>query len=312
MAAPKQPNAVAMDATVRAEGAQGGIAGMTFLQILVLASVQGLCELLPVSSSAHVIIAEKLMGLDPTAPEMTLLLVMLHTGTMLAVIIFFWRSWRARYFASFQLFRQFAACVIAATGLTGVVGLALMLLIERVILRGSPNAEIESLFGNVYVIASGLAAVGVMIILSGRRSLANDSRLLGMRQAAWIGAVQGLCLPFRGFSRSGATISTGLFLGVAKGPVEEFSFALAVVLTPAAIAKEAYRLFKAQEAALSSAAGLFGLGWPSLLGMLLSFVAGLVALRWLSRWLESGRWQYFGYYCLFAAGAVLAVDQFLR
>jgi undecaprenyl-diphosphatase len=60
---------------------------MTILQILVLAMVQGVCELLPVSSSAHVILAEELMGLDPTAPEMTLLLVMLHTGTMLAVIV---------------------------------------------------------------------------------------------------------------------------------------------------------------------------------------------------------------------------------
>jgi undecaprenyl-diphosphatase len=62
---------------------------MTFLKILMLAVVQGVCELLPVSSSAHVIVAERLMGFDPSAPEMTLLLVMLHTGTMLAVIVYF-------------------------------------------------------------------------------------------------------------------------------------------------------------------------------------------------------------------------------
>ena len=60
---------------------------MTLLQILGLAVIQGAAELLPVSSSAHVIVAEKLMGLDPTSPEMTLLLVMLHTGTMFAVIV---------------------------------------------------------------------------------------------------------------------------------------------------------------------------------------------------------------------------------
>lgn len=63
---------------------------MNVLQIFLLAVVQGFAELLPVSSSAHVIVAERLMGLDPTAPEMTLLLVMLHTGTMLAVILYFW------------------------------------------------------------------------------------------------------------------------------------------------------------------------------------------------------------------------------
>jgi undecaprenyl-diphosphatase len=285
---------------------------MTFWSILVLAVVQGVGELLPVSSSAHVILAEKLMGLDPTSPDMTLLLVMLHTGTMLAVIVYFWRAWRERYFASSRLFWQFAARVTVATGLTGVIGLALMLFIERVILRGSARAELEYLFGNAYVIAAGLATVGVMILLSARQPASNGSRLLGAREAAWIGAVQGLCLPFRGFSRSGATISTGLFLGLAKERVEEFSFALAVVLTPAVIVKEGYRLWKTHETALTDAGTLVSLGWPSLLGMLMSFAAGLIALRWLSRWLERGRWHFFGYYCLLAAVAVLVVEQFLR
>ena len=73
---------------------------MTVVQILLLGLVQGVAELLPISSSAHVIAAEKLMGLDPTAPQMTFLLVMLHTGTMFAVIAYFWSSWRARYFSS--------------------------------------------------------------------------------------------------------------------------------------------------------------------------------------------------------------------
>ena len=285
---------------------------MTAVQILALALVQGFCELLPVSSSAHVIVAEKLMGLDPTAPEMTLLLVMLHTGTMLAAIIYFWPAWRERYLASSTLFWQFAARVSVATGLTAVIGLALMLLIERVILRGSAHAEIEYLFGNAYLIAAGLAVVGVMIIVSAKQSRPSEFRLLGLREAGWIGAVQGLCLPFRGFSRSGATISAGLFLGLTKERVEEFSFALAVVLTPAVILKEAYRLWKAQQAGLADAAYLFSIAWPSLLGMLLSFAAGVLALRWLSRWLERGRWHFFGYYCLLASVAMLFVHQFAQ
>ena len=77
---------------------------MNFLKILILAVVQGACELLPVSSSAHVIIAEKLMNMDPSSPAMTLLLVMLHTGTMFAVIVFFWSAWREHYFASAAVF----------------------------------------------------------------------------------------------------------------------------------------------------------------------------------------------------------------
>ena len=283
---------------------------MTFAEILVLAVVQGFCELLPVSSSAHVIVAEKLMGLDPTAPEMTLLLVMLHTGTMLAVMVYFWGAWREAYFSSLSAFWRFAKQVAIATTLTGAVGLALMLFIERVVLRASAHAEIETLFGNVYVIAAALVAVGVMIVLSARQP-ADESRRLGSREAAWIGAVQGLCLPFRGFSRSGATISTGLFLGLRKTRVEEFSFALAVVLTPAVVLKESYRLLKAHESSLTQPADLLNLALPSLAGMALSFAAGLVALRWLSRWLEHGRWQLFGYYCLVAAAMVLVIDQLL-
>lgn len=285
---------------------------LTFWNILLLALVQGAAELLPVSSSAHVILAEKLMGLDPTAPQMTLLLVMLHTGTMFAVIAYFWRVWRERYFSSAAAFWQTAKLVTVATALTGIVGLALMLLIERVVMRGSAHAEVEQLFGNTYVIAAGLAAVGVMIILSGRRQRALVEGPLGLGDSAWIGAIQGLCLPFRGFSRSGATISTGLFLGGDKERVEEFSFALAVILTPVVIVKEGYRLWKTYQGSIPYAGGFFDLTWPSMAGMLFSFAAGLVALRWLSRWLERGRWRLFGYYCLFAAVSVLAVDRILQ
>ncbi len=281
---------------------------MTIFQILVLAVIQGACELLPVSSSAHVIVAEKLMRLDPTAPEMTFLLVMLHTGTMFAVIVYFWRAWRNRYFASARVFWGAAKLIALATALTGVVGLTLMLLIERVVLRGSAHAEVESLFGNSYLIAAGLAAVGLMIALSGRQeTISREEAAPGRVGAAWIGVVQGLCLPFRGFSRSGATISTGLFLRLDRTRVEEFSFALAVVLTPAVIAREGYRLLRADTAFVTTAGSLFHLVLPSLLGMVFSFLAGLAALRWLSRWLEHGRWHWFGYYCLVAAVVVLAI-----
>jgi undecaprenyl-diphosphatase len=285
---------------------------MTFMSILVLAVVQGVCELLPVSSSAHVVLAEKLMGIDPTTPEMTLLLVMLHTGTMLAVIVYFWKAWKERYFASSVVFWQSVKLVTVATALTGVIGVALMLFIERVVLSGSGHAEIEYLFGNAYVISTGLAAVGVMIILSARRTSADALRQLDVQQSAWIGAVQGLCLPFRGFSRSGATISAGLFLGLDKVRAEEFSFALAVVLTPAVVVKEGYRLLKAHAGSPMLADNLLNVAWPSLAGMALSFVAGLIALKWLSRWLEHGRWHYFGYYCLAASVTVLVADQILR
>jgi undecaprenyl-diphosphatase len=134
----------------------------------------------------------------------------------------------------------------------------------------------------------------------------NQARDIGVYEAAWIGGVQGLCLPFRGFSRSGATISTGLLLGTLRSRVEEFSFALAVIITPPAIARYVHRLMKAAAESGQPAVSwdMFG---PSLLGMVAAFGAGLLALRWLSRWLEKGRWYLFGIYCLAAATVVFGL-----
>ena len=281
------------------------------IKIFILAIVQGFCELLPVSSSAHVIVAEKLMGLDPTTPTMTFLLVMLHTGTMLAVIGYFWNTWRTRYFSSAAAFWPFARNLVLSTGCTGVVGFGLLLLIERVILRGEAKAEVEQLFGNLTLIAVALATVGVMIIVSGRRAAAANRRQpIDTMDAIWIGVVQGLCLPFRGFSRSGSTISTGLFRGLQKELLENYSFALAVILTPPVIAREGYRLLAHQQS-LALAGDTVALFWPSLIGMVMSFAAGWLSLKWLSRWLEHGRWHLFGYYCLFAAAAVFTVGKLL-
>ncbi len=279
---------------------------LSFVQILVLALIQGAAELLPVSSSAHVIVAEKLMGLDPSSPDMTMLLVLLHTGTMFAVIAYFWKDWQRNYFSSPAKLRSFAILVLIATACTGVVGLGMKVVIEKVFLHGAEHAEVEALFANLPLMAGSLAAVGVLIIIAGLREDKTPSKgEIEPAQAVWIGIVQGLCLPFRGFSRSGSTISTGLLLGLPKKALEEFSFALAVVLTPAIILQEAHRLLKEQLP--GSHVSLGHLLAPGLIGMVFSFLAGLLALKWLSRWLEGGRWKFFGIYCLVAATVVLAI-----
>jgi undecaprenyl-diphosphatase len=277
---------------------------MSILDVVVLAVVQGLAELLPVSSSAHVVVAEKLLGLDPSSPPMTLLLVMLHTGTMFAVIVYFWRQWRQAYFSSAMAFKSVALRLILATAITAVVGEIIIKIIEKTVLRGAAHSEIENLFSHLEFIAPALAAAGVLIVIAGLRGRgmhggAAAAAELSVRDAGLIGMVQGLCLPFRGFSRSGATISTGMLLGVEKPRAERFSFALAVVLTPPVVMREVWRLLQAPPAS-----GLASVALSSLLGAVLAFLAGLVALRWLSRWLENGRWHLFGIYCLLAAAGV--------
>jgi undecaprenyl-diphosphatase len=286
---------------------------MSIFHVIILAIVQGLAELLPVSSSAHVVVAEKLLGLDPSTPQMTLLLVMLHTGTMFAVIVYFWSQWKRTFFSSRDAFNRFAIRAIWASFLTALIGYPIIKVIEKTAFKGLPKAEIELLFGRLDLIAPALFAAGLIILLAGlmeKRRMGAHDRVYGdsvtMRQAGWMGAIQGLCLPFRGFSRSGATISIGMLTGASKERAERFSFALAVILTPAAIGKEALRLLNETHAAklAGSPIDLHASVVMSLLGMVFAFLAGLIALKWLSSWLEEGRWYLFGIYCLVASVVV--------
>ena len=307
---------------------------MPLLKVLILAIIQGLAELLPVSSSAHVVVAEKLMGLDPSSPEMTLVLVMLHTGTMFAVIAFFWKQWKRTFFVSSDAFKRFVVRAIWATALTAVIGYPIIHVIEHmhghpvpVATSASPvvpcsygKGDIEQLFSRLDLIAPALLAAGILILIAGmkergkspvanlsyERAASRSGENVTFKQAGWMGAVQGLCLPFRGFSRSGATISTGLLTGAARNRAERFSFALAVILTPPAVAREAWRVARAAHDATPGcqAVGLHDAVAVSVIGMVLSFFAGIAALRWLSSWLENGRWYIFGIYCLVASGVV--------
>jgi len=284
-------------------------------QILILAVIQGAAELLPISSSAHVILAEKLMGLDPGSPAMAFVLVMLHTGTMFAVASYFCKRWKALATSRGE-WAHLLTMILMATACTGVLGLGLKVVIERLVLArpaGQGPGEIEHLFRSVPLISTALAAVGALILVAGLTDrpgtggagIPGPGAALTLPKIVLIGIAQGLALAFRGFSRSGATISTAMLCRVPRMLAEDFSFALAIVLTPPVIAYELRRLLRVR--ADGSTLELIG---PGLFGMLLSFVAGLLALRWLSSWLERGRWQYFGYYCVFMA-AVLAVAYYL-
>jgi undecaprenyl-diphosphatase len=184
--------------------------------------------------------------------------------------------------------------------LATVVTLALMGIVYAI--EWVTQREVEQLFKRLDLIGVALACAGVLILVSGLLEGRVKSGTLTTRTAIVIGLVQAVCLPFRGFSRSGATISTALLCGVPRRLAEDFSFALAVLVTPAAIGHMAQRLFKDGEK----------LSWPAigdlllsgLVGMVFSFAAGYVALQLLSAALEGGRWKYFAFYC-FVAGAVV-------
>jgi undecaprenyl-diphosphatase len=265
---------------------------------------------------------------------MTLLLVMLHTGTMFAVIVFFWRQWKRTYFVSADAFKRFVVRALWATALTAVIGYPIIHVIEHhqrhklmeaavsspTIPCSYGQGDVEALFSRLDIVAPALFAAGLLILWAGmkergksplanlsyERAASRSGENVTFKQAGWMGAVQGLCLPFRGFSRSGATISTGLLTGSERSRAERFSFALAVILTPAALGREVWRVWRAAHDATPGChpANLHSSLSAGVLGMILSFVAGLLALRWLSSWLENGRWYWFGIYCIVASAAV--------
>jgi len=129
--------------------------------------------------------------------------------------VYFWSQWRDAYFQSMDAFKRFAGFLFLATALTGLIGEAVIKAIEKIFFRNVAHAEIEDLFGHLELIAPALALVEILILIAGiveKRNTKREANDLNARQAGIIGAVQGLCLPFRGFSRSGATISTGMLL----------------------------------------------------------------------------------------------------
>src|SRR5712692_4777197 len=177
---------------------------MNYIQILILALIQGAAELLPISSSAHVILAAKLMHLKPESSEFVFLLVMLHTGTMFAVIYYFWPRWRWLFSAAHPspytaMSRgQFLKMIVLATGCTGVLGLALKYFIEKVVLMGMlhrEKAEVEDLFESLPLIAVSLFVVGIFIIVAGFAATRSGARsssggALSTRTSIWIGLIQ--------------------------------------------------------------------------------------------------------------------------
>lgn len=285
---------------------------MILWHVIILAIVQGLAELLPVSSSAHVIVAAELLHENMSTPDNSLLLVLLHTGTMFAVIAYFWRRWMGEIFGSWAKFIRTVELLVVSTLFSGLIFVPADKLVEHVLSHGGQHADIEALFNKLNWIAPALALAGLLILYAGlretRRPESEAGKTATQRGIRWLDAIvmgilQGFAIPFRGFSRSGATISGGLLTGGERTQIESYSFAMVVVLTPLAILWELRRVYKT-----AHSAGL-AVHWgpaltPGIIGMIFSFVAGLVALKWLSRWLENGRWHYFGVYCLLAAGVV--------
>jgi undecaprenyl-diphosphatase len=266
-------------------------------QAVLLGIVQGLTEFLPISSSGHLVLFQNLLGYRE--PEL-LMDICLHLGTLAAVLIVFQRD-----------IRDILATLIRLPVLAGPVGGFKALLRQDPHLRicfliaiGSlPTAVLgllfhrfaDRIFANVTLVGAMLLVTGSLLWFTRRaRPAARPLQHMRARDAAWIGLAQGLAI-LPGISRSGATISTALYLGLDRRLAGRFSFLLSI---PAIVGALLLEIKSADLQASATATAI-------LLGTAAAGVSGYFALVVLLRLVEKGKIQYFAPYCWLLGCAAL-------
>lgn len=269
------------------------------IQAVILGVVQGLTEFLPVSSSGHLEIAKYLLGDQSVGEASMLMTVVLHFATALSTVVVFrlevlnllkgllrfpQGNWRENEELQF-CFKILLSMVPAA-----IVGVLL-------------EEQIEALF------SSQLLLVGLMLLLTGALLMLADraketQKSVGVRDAILIGIAQAVAI-LPGISRSGATISTSVLLGVDREKAARFSFLMVVPLIFGKIAKELVDAVRAGEPLTN-----VGFEWQLVVGFLCAFLTGLIACVWMIKLVKSSKLSYFSYYCFAVAILVLIESNF--
>lgn len=251
---------------------------MSYVQALLLGLVQGLTEFLPVSSDGHLVLAEQLAGMHTPGVFVE---VMLHVATLGSILIVYGRRFGALVAGVLRRDPEqlrYAGLMLIAMVPAGLVGLLLRDLVART-------------FDSLWVAGFGFWVTGVALWYSGRAPAGTRDRP-SILQALHIGAAQALAI-LPGVSRSGMTVSTGLWAGMGAAQAAEFSFVMAIPLITGAGLLEARHM--------SADMGLVGPG-PLLVACLVAFLSGVWAIRLLVALLARGQFHRFAPYC-FAIGA---------
>lgn len=251
---------------------------MTYLDAAILGILQGLTEFLPVSSSGHLVLARALLKVEPGGITFE---VMVHFGTLMAVVVYFraqiLRLIQSLFDKEMKQERAVLGYLVIGTLPAGVVGLTL-------------KEFFETAFSHQGVTSAMLLVTG-LILLATRFARKGNSRV-GLLSAIVMGIGQALAI-MPGISRSGSTIAAGMFAGVEPSKAAEFSFLLAIPAILGATVLEFESLFQLDSHLLGK----------YLLGAGLAFLVGLFAVYAVMATVRRGKLEYFAYYC-FAAGAV--------
>lgn len=248
-------------------------------QVIVLAAVQGVTEFLPVSSDGHLALVEPLIWTSEAArPEAMDLTIVLHLGTLGSILVFY----RRRIVELLTSDRRVAGLIIL-----GTIPAVALVLVCKVLL----DDHFEAILKSVFLAGLMLPVTGAALIWATYR--AGGERYY--RELTWfdslvIGGAQALAI-LPGLSRSGSTITAGLLRGLTRRAAATYSFLLAIPVLAGAGAYEGLKMMKHGATLSASPANL-------VIGAVVSFGVGLVALTLLARVVERGRLHYFGWYCI--------------
>jgi undecaprenyl-diphosphatase len=248
------------------------------LEAIILGIIQGLTEFLPVSSSGHLELAKVILGDDSLPEESMLMTVVLHGATALSTIVFFRKDILELFKGLFQFKNneefKFSLNIVVSMIPAAVVGVLF-------------DDEIEAFFGGkVLLVGSMLLITAVLLILADKAK--NTEKKVGIKEAIIIGVSQAIAI-MPGISRSGATISTSVMLGVDREKAARFSFLMVVPLIMGKIAKDVLD-------------GAFDVIDGSMLnygvGFIAAFITGILACTWMIKLVKKSKLKYFAYYCL--------------
>jgi undecaprenyl-diphosphatase len=235
---------------------------------VILGIIQGLTEFLPVSSSGHLVLADKLLGLHT---DMVVLSVVLHLGTILALLLFFLKDLLA--IARDKKFLFLIAVVTVITGIIGVPG----------------KKFFESLFVSPKAVGISLIITGI-VLLATKRFQDAKRKTVELKDGVILGVAQGLAIA-PGISRSGITISALLFRKIDRGVCFRFSFLACIPAVLGAAILEAKDIDLALKANFKDLA----------VGFIVSFATGMCALWLMKLVMRKAKLHYFGYYCIIVA-----------
>ena len=260
---------------------------MEILHSLILGVVQGLTELLPVSSSAHLNLFPWVFGWSDISESFD---VALHIGTLLAIIIFFYKDWVQLIKGGYnQVVKKKKSTegkifwyIVIATIPTGIACLVLDKLSGKLIEILSGVFKTSQINTQMFIIAIALIVMGIILYVVDKNSKSKIKyKDITFKQSLLISLSQAIAAAFPGVSRSGITMTVGRKMGVERESVAKFSFLLS---TPFVAAAALYELKH------------FVFDLPFVIGVLASFIVGMFVIKFLLNYLKKGSFKVFAIY----------------